>query len=198
MLDIAKLAKAKGLRVIMHSNGFINEGPLRNLCKYLDAANIDLKGYSDEYYSKICEGSLAPVLRSLKIIREQGVHLEITNLVLSGYNDDLAVIRKMCEWIRDDLGADTPVHFSRFYPMYKLLALMSTPVDKLEAARTIALETGLRYVYIGNIPGHEAEHTYCPKCRTVVIRRTGYIVSEVGLDKGGCRSCGQEIKGVWQ
>jgi pyruvate formate lyase activating enzyme len=198
MLDVAKSARNKGLRVVMHSNGFVNEEPLRRLCKYLDAANIDLKGFSQEYYSKICEGSLAPVLKSLQILREEGVHVEITNLLLSGYNDDPETIRKMCRWIKDELGADTPVHFSRFYPMYKLLALISTPVEKLELARKIALDSGLKYVYIGNIPGHEAENTFCPNCRKPVIKRIGYTVSEIDLADGRCKFCNQEIKGVWQ
>ena len=198
MLDIAKLARAKGLRVVMHSNGFVNEEPLRRMCQYLDAANIDLKGFSQEYYAKICEGSLAPVLRSLQVLRHEGVHVEITNLVLSGYNDDLVTIRKMCVWIKDNLGADTPVHFSRFYPMYKLLALIPTPVETLERARQIAMDAGLKYVYIGNIPGIEAENTYCPKCHKAVIKRAGYSVSEIDLVNGRCKYCQQEIKGVWQ
>jgi pyruvate formate lyase activating enzyme len=198
MLAIAKLARTNGLRVVMHSNGFVNEEPLRQLCKYLDAANIDLKGFSQEYYSKICEGSLAPVLRSLQILKEEGVHVEITNLVLSGYNDDLETIRKMCVWIKENLGADTPVHFSRFYPMYKLLALIPTPVAQLEAARNAAHDAGLKYVYIGNIPGHEAENTYCPKCHNPVIKRTGYIVTGLDLVNGKCKFCQEDIKGVWQ
>jgi pyruvate formate lyase activating enzyme len=198
MLDTCKKARAAGLRNTMHSNGYINEAPLRQLCKYLDAANIDLKGFSQEYYSKVCEGSLAPVLRSLQILKEEGVHVEITNLVLSGYNDDPETIRKMCVWIRDTLGAETPLHFSRFYPMYKLLALIATPVQKLEQARKIALDAGLKYVYIGNIPGHDAENTYCPNCHNAVIKRNGYIVSEIDLINGRCKFCKQEIRGVWQ
>ncbi|MFA5100999.1 MAG: AmmeMemoRadiSam system radical SAM enzyme [Candidatus Omnitrophota bacterium] len=198
MLEIAQKSRAAGLRNVMHSNGFVNEDPLRRLCKYLDAANIDLKGFSQDYYSKICEGSLEPVLRSLQILREEGVHVEITNLVLSGYNDDLETIRKMCVWIKDNMGADTPVHFSRFYPMYKLLALIPTPVETLERARQAALDAGLKYVYIGNIPGIEAENTYCPKCHRAVIERVGYSVSGVGLVNGKCKYCGEEVKGVWQ
>jgi len=198
MLDIARKAKSSGLRTIMHSNGFINEEPLRQLCKYLDAANIDLKGFSDEYYSKTCEGHLAPVLRCLQILKEEGVHVEITNLVLSGYNDDTSVIKNMCVWIKEHLGSDTPVHFSRFYPMYKLLSLIPTPVERLEAARAAAIEAGLKYVYIGNIPGHEAENTFCPACHKAVIKRTGYIVLENNIVNGRCRFCSEEIKGVWQ
>jgi len=197
MLEISQKARLAGMRNVMHSNGFINEEPLRRLCKYLDAANIDLKGFSEGYYARICDGALAPVLRSLQILEEEGVHVEITNLVLSGYNDEPEKIKKMCRWIRENLGPDTPVHFSRFYPMYKLLAAIPTPVETLERARTIALGEGLKYVYIGNIPGIEAENTYCPKCHSAVIKRVGYSVSEIGLAGGKCAYCGEEIRGVW-
>lgn len=198
MLETARIARESGIRNVMHSNGFINEAPLRELCGYLDAVNIDLKGFSDEYYARICEGSLAPVLRTLRVLREEGVHVEITNLVLSGYNDDPAVVKKMCEWIRDNLGNDTPLHFSRFFPMYKLLSLIPTPADRLENLRKIALETGLKYVYIGNIPGHSAENTYCPKCRERVIERSGYSLLSIDLVEGKCRFCGEKIGGVWR
>jgi pyruvate formate lyase activating enzyme len=198
MLETAKLAKAQGLKNIMHSNGYINEEPLRQLAKYLDAANIDLKGFTDDYYSKLSEGTLEPVLKSLVVLKEEGVHLEITNLVLPGYNDDEDTIRKMCLWIKENLGADTPLHFSRFWPMYKLVALNPTPVATLEKARNIALTCGLKYVYIGNVAGHEAENTYCPKCKKIVIRRIGYIISEINLEDGKCKFCGEKITGVWK
>jgi pyruvate formate lyase activating enzyme len=198
ILELSKLARAAGVRVVMHSNGYINEKPLRDLAKYLDAANIDLKGFSDDYYARIAQGSLAPVLKTLRILKEEGVHLEITNLVLPGYNDDLAVIKKMCEWIRDNLGTDTPLHFTRFYPMYKLVALTPTPVETLEKARDIAMACGLKYVYIGNVPGHDGENTYCPKCGRIVIKRMGYMVSGNNLKAGACGFCGEKISGVWQ
>jgi len=198
MLETAKLAREQGIRNVMHSNGYINEKPLRELAKYLDAANIDLKGFSEEYYAKICEGSLEQVLRSLKILKEEGVHLEITNLVLPGYNDNMDTITKMCLWIKENLGADTPLHFSRFYPMYKLIALIPTPVETLEKARKVALDCGLKYVYIGNVPGHPGENTYCPKCKRVVIKRAGYIISEINLENGKCKFCGERIEGVWR
>ena len=198
MLETAKLAHAQGLRNIMHSNGYINEKPLRQLAQYLDAANIDLKGFSDEYYAKLCEGTLAPVLRTLVVLKEEGVHIEITNLVLSGFNDDETNIRKMCVWIKENLGADTPLHFARFFPMYKLLGLNPTPVSVLERARDIARESGLRYVYIGNIIGHEAENTYCPRCQRKVIQRAGYIIEKLDLKDGACAFCGEKIQGVWQ
>ncbi|MCX5707168.1 MAG: AmmeMemoRadiSam system radical SAM enzyme [Candidatus Omnitrophica bacterium] len=197
MLETAKLAKAEGLKNVMHSNGYINEAPLRELAKYLDAANIDLKGFSDEFYLKLSEGSLAPVLKSLKVLKEEGVHIEITNLILPGFNDDPDLIRKMCLWIRDNLGSDTPLHFSRFFPMYKLVSLNPTPVEVLENARNIALECGLKYVYIGNVAGNRAENTYCPKCGKIVIERKGYFVVLDNLKDGQCKFCGEKIEGIW-
>ncbi len=190
MLETAKLAKKEGLRNVMHSNGYVNEEPLRQLAKYLDAANIDLKGFSDEFYSKLTEGTLETVLKSLKVLKEEGVQVEITNLILSGFNDDLGMIRKMCLWIKENLGADTPLHFSRAFPMYKLTQLNPTPIETLEEARSIALESGLRYVYIGNVGGHPAENTYCPKCGKIAIERRGYFIVQNNIVDGKCRSRG--------
>lgn len=198
MLDVAKLAHAEGLKNVMHSDGYVNEEPLRQLAKYLDAANIDLKGFCEDYYVKMSDATLEPVLKSLKILKEEGVHLEITNLVLSGFNDDPENIRKMCQWIKDNLGADTPLHFSRFFPMYKLLALNPTPVETLNKARTIALEVGLKYVYIGNIAGYEAENTYCPKCSRMLIERRGYFILQNNIEDGKCKFCGEKIEGKWE
>jgi pyruvate formate lyase activating enzyme len=198
MLDCARLAKEKGIKNIMHSNGYINEEPLRQLVKYLDAANIDLKGFSNDFYSKLSEATLEPVLNTLKVLKQEGVHIEITNLILPGYNDDPATIRKMCSWIRENLGPDVPLHFSRFFPMYKLLNLNPTPVETLLEARQIALDCGLRYVYIGNLVGNPAEHTYCPKCKKIVIKRAGYMILEMNLEQGRCKFCGEKISGVWK
>ncbi|MFC1657902.1 AmmeMemoRadiSam system radical SAM enzyme [Candidatus Omnitrophota bacterium] len=199
MVDTAKLARARGIKNVMHSAGQINEEPLRQLCEYLDAANIDLKGFSEKYYNKMSLGSLDSVLRTLKILKEEGVWLEITNLVLPGYNDDEETLIKMCLWIKDNLGNEVPLHFSRFYPTYKLLTLNPTPLATLERARRIALDCGLKYVYIGNIPGHEAESTYCPSCGKAVIKRSGYSILEVNLDEyGKCKFCQQGIAGIWK
>jgi pyruvate formate lyase activating enzyme len=181
----------------MHSNGYINEAPLRQLARYLDAANIDLKGFSNDYYAKLTEGTLEPVLKTLKILKEEGVHLEITNLVLPGYNDDPETIRKMCLWIKENLGPDTPVHFSRFFPMYKLISLNPTPVETLEKARNIAMDCGLRYVYIGNVAGHPGENTYCPKCKNILIERRGYFLLQNNIRDGKCKFCGERIAGIW-
>ena len=199
MLDTAKLAKAQGIRNIMHSNGYINEEPLRKLCKYLDAANIDLKGFTQKYYSEMTAGHLNPVLEALKILKQEGVWVEITNLLLPGLNDDTQTIIKMCLWIKENLGDDVPIHFSRFRPMYKMLSLSSTPITTLEKARSIAQDCGLKYVYIGNVPGHIAESTYCPGCGEVVIKRSGYSVLGVNLDEQGrCKFCQEKISGVWK
>jgi len=198
MLETAKLAKEAGIKNVMHSSGYINEEPLRRLAKYLDAANIDLKGFSEDYYSKITDATLEPVLKSLKILREEGVHIEITNLILPGYNDDPDTIRKMCLWIKENLGSDTPLHFSRFFPMYQLTSLSPTPVETLEKARRIALESGLKYVYIGNVGGHPAENTYCPRCKKLLIERRGYFVLQDNIENGKCKFCGEKIEGIWK
>ena len=197
MLETAVAAKQAGIRNVMHSNGYINVEPLRKLAKYLDAANIDLKGFSDDYYGKLAEGTLEPVLQSLKVLKEEGVHIEITNLIVSGYNDDPQTIRKMCAWIKDNLGSDVPLHFSRAFPMYKLTGINATPYETLLAARDIATSCGLNYVFIGNLVGNPFESTYCPKCGKVVIRRNGYFVEENNLDDGKCKFCGYKIAGVW-
>lgn len=198
MFDIAKLAKAAGIKNVMHSAGYILEEPLRKLCPYLDAANIDLKGFNNKFYSELTLGSVDDVLRTLKILREEGVWLEVTILLLPGLNDGPQEIKKMCEWIRDNLGPQTPVHFSRFWPIYKLANLSPTPLETLEMARSIALKTGLKYVYIGNVGSTEAEDTYCPRCGKKVIERSGYVVTAINIVNGKCKFCGEPIEGVWQ
>jgi pyruvate formate lyase activating enzyme len=197
MFDIGQLTKREGLLNVTHSNGFMNPGPLKNLCKVLDAANIDLKGFTENFYRELCAGELNPVLETLKTLKKEKVHLEITNLVIPTKNDDMPVLKEMCLWIKRELGADTPIHFSRFYPLYKLKSLPPTPVSILEKAREIASSAGLEYVYIGNIPGHAGENTFCPKCKKMIIRRTGYMVGEVNLKDGKCRYCGKPIPGIW-
>lgn len=198
MLEVARLAKANGIRNVMHSNGYINKEPLEELCAYLDAANIDVKAFTDDYYFKMSEGSLGPVLESLKLLKAKKVHVEITALIISGYNDDEGSIKKMCVWIRDNLGPDTALHFSRAFPMYKLLSISATPVSTLEKARLIALGLGLKFVYIGNVAGNAAESTYCPRCGKVVIARTGVAINECNIKKGRCIFCNEVIDGIWE
>jgi pyruvate formate lyase activating enzyme len=197
MMDIGSLAKEARLLSLIHSNGFISPGPLRELCKTLDAANIDLKGFTESFYQDVCGGRLAPVLATLKTLRQAGVHSEVTTLIIPTRNDDLATLERMCTWIRKELGPETPLHLSRFYPLYKLTQLPPTPVALLEKARAVAQAAGLQFVYIGNVPGHEAENTFCPRCRKAVVERTGFMVRGVHLRNGTCRFCGRPIPGIW-
>jgi len=197
MFDTAHLAKKAGFLNIIHSNGFINRDPLNRLCEVLHAAHIDLKGFSEAYYHELSNGELAPVLDTMKTLKQKGVHLEITNLMIPTKNDDMSGIKKMCLWLKKELGGDTPVHFSRFYPLYKLKRLPPTPISMLEKAREIALSSGLEYVYIGKVPGHEGWNTFCPKCKKRVIRRTGYMIREMHLKDGKCEYCGKPIPGIW-
>jgi len=198
MLDTAKIAKKEGILNVMHSAGHINEAPLKELCKYLDAANIDLKGFSQDFYGQMSLGNLDSVLQTLKILKEEGVWVEITNLVLPGFNDDPELIKRMCVWIKENLGPDTPLHFSRFWPMYKLTNLSPTPVETLEKAKKIANDAGLKYVYIGNIPGSSAESTFCPVCQKLLIGRSGYTITENNTENGKCKFCNAEIPGIWK
>ena len=197
MYDIACIAKDLGLMNVIHTNGYINKSPLKKLCNVMDAAQVDLKGFTELFYDELCGGDLTPVLETLKIIIQEKVHLEITNLVIPTKNDDISEIRKMCTWIKKELGASIPIHFNRFYPLHKLERLPSTPVLTLEKAREVAISSGLEYVYIGNIPGHEAWNTFCPECGRIVIKRSGYMLEEMLLQEGSCVYCGRHIPGIW-
>ena len=197
MFDTSEIAKEEGLKNIWVTGGFINPKPLRNLCNVIDAANIDLKGFSDKYLSETCGEKLAPLLSTIKLAKTRGVWVELTNLVVPTLNDDPAMIKDMCAWIREDLGADTPLHFSRFWPMYKLKNLPPTPLETLKASREIAQNEGLNYVYIGNVPEGPYNNTVCPGCKKVLIHRAGYFVLENNIASSKCKFCGQKIAGVW-
>lgn len=195
--DTAREAKSKGVRILFHSNGSINPEPLRELLKYTDAVTIDLKGFTDEFYEKVPEAKLEPVLRTMKIIKEEGVWLEIVNLVIPTLNDDPNDIRRMCIWIKKELGEDVPLHFSRFFPSYKLTHLPPTPIETLERAYSVAKEVGLNYVTIGNVPGHIYNSTFCPKCGKCLILRIHFSVLSNSIEEGKCKFCGHEIPGIW-
>lgn len=197
MLETAKAAKEKGILNMYHSNGFINQKPLLELTPYLDGANIDLKGYSNKFYQDITEGTLYPVLETLKTLKKQGVWLEITNLLIPTKNDSTGMIKDLCQWIKDELGNDTPIHFSRFYPMYKLQNLPPTPIETLKKASEIAHNIGFHYVYIGNVPGIPEENTYCPNCNKIIIERKGYNITSINLIKNKCKFCKTKIAGRW-
>lgn len=196
-LDTSSAARAKGLLNVTVTAGYINREPLEALCKVIDASNTDLKAFSDTFYRDVCEGTLKPVLDSLVTMREHGVWIEVTNLVIPTFNDDLGMIRRMCRWILKNLGESTPVHFSRFHPMYKIRNLPPTPVEFLMTARKEALEIGLHYVYVGNVLGTDAENTFCPSDGTTLIRRRGFAILENRLVNGTCPKCGQRIPGIW-
>lgn len=196
MYDTAQIARKFNIKNTMHTCGYINEKPLRELSKFMDAADVDLKAFTEDFYGRICGGRLKPVLDALVVLREEGVWLEITNLIISTLNDDIKKIREMCGWIVKNLGPDTPIHFSRFFPHYKLKDLPPTPMETMKDARSAARDAGMRYVYIGNIRS-EAEHTYCHKCGNIIIERAGYFVKRNNLSKGRCGFCNTLIPGVW-
>jgi pyruvate formate lyase activating enzyme len=196
-LDTAMIARQQGVKNLMHSAGYIHEDPLRRLCKFLDAANIDLKSYSNELYEMLSGATLDPVLKSLKILKEEGVWLEITNLIVPTWTDDLDMIKRMCEWICDNGLADCPLHFSRFSPMHKLTNLPMTPESTLVQARQIALAAGVKFVYIGNVPGSDAENTTCPKCKKLLVERIGYYINQNNIVNSACKFCNEKIPGVW-
>jgi pyruvate formate lyase activating enzyme len=198
VLDTAKLARKKGLKNIMVTNGYINQEPLKELYRYIDAANVDLKGFTEKFYKEITSSSLAPVLETLKTIKSMKTcHLEITNLIIPTLNDDMEKIKEMCVWIKDNLGTDVPLHFSRFFPFYRLEHLPPTPPETLNKARDIAINTGLKFVYVGNILLKDSENTYCPKCKKLLIERIGFEITKNNMEGGRC-SCGEEIPGVWK
>ncbi|UCE20507.1 MAG: AmmeMemoRadiSam system radical SAM enzyme [Gemmatimonadota bacterium] len=197
MLDTSRLARQNGLHPVMISNGYIKLEPMRQVCQHLSAVKIDLKAYTEKFYKKSCASHLQPVLDVLQLLRDTGVWYEIVYLVIPTLNDDTREIEEMSVWIRDTLGPDVPVHFSRFHPQYMLKNLPPTPLETIEGAWKVAVDVGLRYVYIGNVPGHPAESTYCPQCQNVVVRRVGYRVHEINLDNGACSVCGERIPGVW-
>ena len=196
-LDSSKLGKKRGLRNVLVTAGFLNEKPLRELCKYVDAANIDLKGNA-KFYEKVVRAKLKPVEDYIRIARKQGVFVELTNLMVPTLNDKDEDIKWLIRWILDNVGPDVPLHFSRFHPMYKLLNLYPTPAETLLGAAEIAEGMGVHYVYVGNMMSGKWENTRCPKCKTTVIERRGFRTPRVSLVNGRCPKCSENITGVWR
>lgn len=195
--DIAVLARKKGLRILCHTNGALKPEPLKAFLKYADAVTVDLKGFTEEFYSSVSEAQLEPVLETLKVIRREGVWLEIVSLIVSTLNDKPDDVERMCLWIKENLGADTPLHFSRFFPTYKLTTLPPTPISTLERCYGIAKKCGLNYVTIGNVPGHKHNSTFCPGCGKNIIHRMHFSVEAKNIQDGKCKFCGREIPGIW-
>jgi pyruvate formate lyase activating enzyme len=196
--DTCRAARARGLKNIIVTCGSIEDRPLRDLLPYVDAAHVDLKGFSDDVYHKLNSGKLSTILGTLKTYHELGVWFEVINLIVPTYTDDLEMIKRMCGWLVENLGPDRPLHFSRFSPQHKLDHLPPTPVDLLVQARATARAAGLRYVYIGNVREvDDAGTTYCPNCKRAVIERDIFAVTSYRLEAGQCRFCRTPIAGVW-
>jgi pyruvate formate lyase activating enzyme len=198
LYDISYIAKQMGMKTSIVSNGYINQEPLLKLLTVLDAVKIDLKGLSEKFYEEVCSATLKPVLESLLTVKRENVWLEIVNLVIPTLNDDPKMIDEMCRWIKENLGLNTPIHFTRFFPNYKMTHLSPTPISTLESAYEIAKKNGLRYVYIGNVPGHVYNSTYCPFCNRKVIHRTTFNILEMNVVNGKCKFCNSPIPGKWK
>ena len=198
VVEIAKLAKQNGFLTLCHTAGYINEEPLRLLLKYMDAVNIDLKAFSEDYYSSVCSVEFKHVLNTLKAIKQEKVMLEITNLIVTEHNDSREDITKMVAWISENLGDDVPLHFSRFFPNYQYTDLLATPEETLEMAHDVARSRGIKYVYIDNVPDHDYQSTYCPTCKTKLIERNGSEVKLLDMDSNGmCVLCDTKVPGIW-
>ena len=197
LADIAASAKKQNLRCAMVSCGFMNPEPLKEMCSLLDAIKIDLKGYSEDFYRNVCSAELRPVLNSIRQIARSSVHLELVNLVVPTLNDSDKMMAGLSDWIMGEIGPDVPVHFTRFHPDYQLQNLPPTPVATLERSRNYAMSRGIRYAYVGNVPDHAGNHTYCPACGKAVIKRNSFFITEMNMVRGNCKFCGRSIAGIW-
>jgi pyruvate formate lyase activating enzyme len=197
LMDAADAGHEAGIRSIVVSNGYMQEEALRAAYGKMDAVKIDLKSFSEAYYRSVVTGQLKPVLDSIVTLRKMGKWTEIVYLVVPTLNDSDAEFRGLARWVKESLGGDVPLHFTQFHPDYLLKNLPITPIATLERAREIALAEGLHYVYIGNVPGHPAENTYCPQCRRVLVERVGLEIRQMLIPKGECPFCKQTIPGVW-
>jgi pyruvate formate lyase activating enzyme len=193
--DIAKLASAEGLKNIFVTNGYITEGPLRAISPYLDAANIDLKSFTEGFYKKICGSKLQPVLDAIKLYRDLNIWIEITTLIIPTHNESPRELEQIASFIKD-LGTDIPWHITAFHPTYRLTDRSSTPVSALMQARDIGIRAGLRYVYVGNVPGERGENTYCYKCGELLIERCGFRIVRNSISDAQCPKCQTKIDGI--
>lgn len=194
--DIIQIARKEGIANNFVTNGYIEEEPLKAIAPYLDAANIDLKGFNESFYGKICGAKLSGVLDSIRLHKKLGIWIELTTLIIPGHNDSDDELTSIARFIARELGNEVPWHVSAFYPTYKLLDAPPTSASTLARARQIGIEAGLRYVYVGNIPGLDGENTYCPTCHKTVIGRYGYKITEYNLKGGACSFCGSAVDGV--
>jgi len=197
VIDCAQEASKDKIRSVVVSNGTGSALVVNEWIKHLVAIKIDLKSIEPDYYKTVCNAELKPVLENIVRVKTSGVWLEIVNLVVTSLNDADENFRKLARWVKENVGPDVPVHFTRFHPMYRLKNLSPTPVERLDKAYEIAKAEGLHYVYVGNVPGHPAQNTICPKCGKIVIGRHGFWVSEMNIEDGKCKFCGYSIPGIW-
>jgi len=196
--DTAKLAHEAGLRNVLVTAAYINPEPWERLLRFVDVARIDLKAMSEEFYREVCSATLQPVLNALVLAKASSALVEVTNLVIPTLNDKPEQIRELARWVKANVGGETPLHFSRFFPRHKMLNLPPTSPETLDLARQVAMEEGLQYVYIGNIASKEGQNTYCPACKSLLIERSGYTILQNNLKNGTCPKCGNQIYGVWK
>ncbi len=195
-MDTAKEAKRRGMYTVYVSNGFISSEPLREVLRHIDAFNIDVKAFTEDFYLKVAAGHLAPVLKTVETIYSAGKHIELTYLIIPGMNDSEEEIRNFAMWVHS-ISPEIPVHFSRFYPTYRLTDRPETPVEKVHRAYSIAKEEGLEYVYLGNTWEPKYESTYCPECGALLVERVYYQTRVVGIRDGKCSKCGKKINMVF-
>ncbi len=195
-IDTAKACRQAGVKTVAVTSGYITDIARPAFYEHMDAANVDLKGFTDDFYRQYCAGRLQPVLDTLRwLAGETNTWLEITNLIIPQANDDPDDIKRMCQWIAEQLGPDVPLHFSAFHPDFKLTDRGPTPVGSLIAAYDIARQAGIRYIYTGNVLDHQRQHTYCPGCGNAVIERNGYDILSFALSMGRCAFCQTPIAG---
>jgi pyruvate formate lyase activating enzyme len=197
LMDAADAGHAVDVRSVVVSNGYIQNEALKTAYGKMDAVKIDLKAFTESYYRDAVTGELKPVLETLVELKKMGKGTEIVYLVVPTLNDSDAEFQGLAKWIKANLGVDTPVHFTHFHPEYLMKNLPITPIPTLERAKAIADAEGLHYVYIGNVPGHPAQNTYCPKCRRMLVERVGFTASQMLIRKGACPFCNQAIPGIW-
>ncbi len=195
--DIAIIAHKRGLRNVFVSNGFMSREAIDKIAPVLDGINVDLKGFSDEFYRKVVGGALKPVLDNIRYLHDLGIWVEVTTLIVPGHNEDDASLSKIAKFV-SGVGVDVPWHVSRFFPHFKMKDVPLTPIDVLRRAYEIGKEAGVKYIYVGNVASEGFESTVCPKCGKVVVERSGFEVSEIKLKKGKCGFCGEKIAGVWE
>lgn len=192
--ECAKLAKAAGLGTIYVTNGYITSEALRHIAPYLDAANVDIKAFSEKFYHDVASAKLAPVLEATALAKQLGIHVEITTLIIPGANDSLDELRQLSRWVYENLGPETPLHFTRFHPQYQMQNLYPTPVKTMQEACKIATEEGLKYVYMGNVPGSDRNNTFCPNCGNLLIARGFFDIEKYNITpEKTCPKCGEHI-----